>query len=150
MHREQYDQAADDRRAPTGPKPDRRSRISELFDALLALDEDTRSIRLGETSADDPSLAAEVASLLAAHDSMGVLDRLAGEMVLPGVDLPGSSASSDELSGTVIAQYEVGELIGGGGMVTCTGCVIRGWVALTSPSVKQSGAIPRPVAPATP
>ncbi len=98
-------------------RPEDLARAEELFHRLAPLDSAARATALAEISSEDPALAAEIESLLAAHDSDGVLDRLTADIAPEPIGLHGSSPlSADAHSGTTIAQYEIGEPIGSGGM----------------------------------
>ncbi|MFW6084576.1 MAG: protein kinase domain-containing protein [Gemmatimonadota bacterium] len=99
-------------------RPEDWDRIEESFHRLAPLDPASRSVELAEVSAEDPELAREIESLLIAHDSESGLDRLT-EKVAPRPMGPGQPAS---LEGSSIGHYEVGALIGRGGM----GDVYRG------------------------
>ncbi|MDF1504807.1 serine/threonine-protein kinase [Roseisolibacter sp. H3M3-2] len=72
-----------------------------------------RDAFLAASCPDDPALRAEVASLLAAHEGTGALDRLA-VAVRPLVD--GLRPPAPELEGRTVGAYVVGARIGGGGM----------------------------------
>ncbi|HSM17616.1 MAG TPA: protein kinase, partial [Gemmatimonadales bacterium] len=93
------------------------ARAEELFHRLAQLDSAARATALAEISSEDPALGAEIESLLAAHDTDGVLDRLTAEIAPEPIGPHGSSPlSADVHSGTTMAQYEIGEPIGSGGM----------------------------------
>jgi len=98
-------------------KTDDRSSLAEWFHRLSALDPDAQVELLTEITAKDAALASELESLLAAHHANGVLDRLTDEIAPVAVHPPGApDFSSGDMSGTTVAQFEVAELIGRGGM----------------------------------
>ena len=55
-------------------RPDRWQRLDVLFDAALALPHSARPQFLAAACADDESLRAELAALIAAHEGRGALD----------------------------------------------------------------------------
>ena len=91
---------------------DRWDRAEALFHRLAPLGLAERAAVLAETARQDAELAAEVESLLAAHDGEGAVERAAGAM--------GSSiwdaATRGDLAGRSIRQYQVGQIAGRGGM----------------------------------
>ena len=98
-------------------KAEQRARTEELFHRLAQLEPEARATGLVDISAEDPVLGAELESLLVAHDSDGLLDLLTAEVAPEPIGPHGPSPmSSDTVSGTSIGQYEIGELVGAGGM----------------------------------
>lgn len=92
-------------------------RAEDLFHRLAGLDVGARGVALAEISTEDPELGSELKALLAAHeDSGGALDRLKARFAPDplGPAQPGEEAWS--LAGTSIDHYEVGDLVGRGGM----------------------------------
>ncbi len=89
-------------------------RLEELFHELATLDPDARAIALRGITAGDPELAAELRTLLAAHDATGVLDEL--KLRLGDIPIGADSGKHDPLTGRTIGPYEVGPLIGRGSM----------------------------------
>lgn len=89
---------------------DRADRLEMLFSRLAPLAADARTRELERVEAEDATLAAELASLLAAHDGDGAVDRFASSRLL------GSDAVHEPRRGSRIGQYEIRELIGHGGM----------------------------------
>lgn len=94
--------------------------MEALFQRLAPLDAATRETELTEIGRDAPGLGHEVADLLASHDSFGVLDRLTARLSPEPVT---SVTPVAPLTGTRVRQYEIGELVGRGGM----GDVYRGY-----------------------
>lgn len=88
-----------------GAGPPTWDRVGEAFHALLALAETARAARLAELGASDPRLAAELRSLLAAHDAAG--DYLEAPPVL---------AAPAAAPGERIGPWRVVGEIGRGGM----------------------------------
>lgn len=110
-------------------------KVSIFGKALLKATAEERQRFLDETCGDDVELRAEIDALLAAHDDAGSFLQKTPEEFAATVDAPSDSASTvddeswrtflapsetPECLGT-IAQYEVAELIGRGGM----GVVLR-------------------------
>lgn len=93
-------------------RPEDWERAEQWFHRLAPLEPATRAALLAEVSAESPNLGLEIESLLAAHDSQGVLDHLA-ERIGP---LPAGSSPAESLEGASVAHYEVAELVGRGGM----------------------------------
>jgi Flp pilus assembly protein TadD/TolB-like protein len=89
-------------------------RIEELFHELAPLDPHARDVALGDITARDPELAAELRTILAAHDATGVLDVL--NLRLGDIQIGAGSGEHDALTGRTVGPYEVGPLIGRGGM----------------------------------
>lgn len=103
-------------------RPSDRARAAELFHELVELDAGGRAERLKEIARGEPLVAGELESLLRAHDTEGALDQLVAGASQVFADPPdagwsrAASASPDDLSDTSVAHYEIGELIGRGGM----------------------------------
>ena len=87
--------------------------VWSVFEATLDRDADEREAFLDEVCADDPNLRHEVGSLLDAHKRPGFIDEAADALVVPLAD---ALRSRDTLNGQVIAQYQIIEKLGGGGM----------------------------------
>ena len=84
-------------------------RLEELFAAASTLDPSARRAFLDRECSDDPSLHAELSSLLQSHDAAaGPLDRL------PHLTLS-SSYTEGPLAGTRIGPWQIERLIGSGG-----------------------------------
>lgn len=98
-------------------KAEQRARTEEMFHRLAPMEPAERASWLAEISAEDQALGTDIESLLAAHDSDGLLDLLTAEVAPEPIGPHGPAlVSSDTVSGTSIDQYEIGELIGAGGM----------------------------------
>ena len=93
-------------------------RVDELLLAALERDEPERDQFLRAAAAGDDALYREVASLLAAHERTGMVDRLAGDLE----SITGRLREGRSLTGARAGRYQVLERIGGGGM----GVVYRG------------------------
>ena len=93
---------------------ERWDQVQRLFNEILELEPPDRVVRLDEACADDDDLREEVESLLEAYEQA---DRL-----LEVLDQIGSVSSSQSVpaepsyTGKRVAQYEVREKLGGGGM----------------------------------
>jgi len=93
-------------RKPPGDGAPDWDRVRDLFHEAVELDTDARETLLSSLATDDPALAAEVRSLLAAHEeSTGVLDTP-----------PLSPAARTASPGDRIGPYRILEQIGRGGM----------------------------------
>lgn len=90
--------------------PDAWTRITEVFDALLAMPDASRERALAALDAAEPAVASEVRSLLAAHADDAFLE---GRAAHPIVD-PGQPAS--RLLGQVVGGYRIEREVGRGGM----------------------------------
>jgi len=95
--------------APT----ERWRRIEELLAAALDRDPGARDRFLDAACAGDSDLRREIASLVAAHERSGMLDRLAPEVASITAELRGTAAM---LAGRTIGPYQVLEPVGDGGM----------------------------------
>ncbi len=91
--------------------PERRQRLGELFDAALELGAADREPFLDDACADDPSLRAEVLSLLAAHERAG---SFLEAPALPADAVPETPAPLP--GGAHLGPYEVLTPLGAGGM----------------------------------
>lgn len=89
------------------------SSAERWFNRLKSLPDGERTTLLDDLSGRDASLAADVASLLSAHDGEGTLDRLARRLVQPSADVFGVRR---EAAGTTVGPYEIVRLIARGGM----------------------------------
>ena len=97
----------------TNPPTERWRRIEELLAAALDRESDARERFLDAACAGDTELRNEVASLLAAHERAGALDRLAPEVAAIATTLRGAAPM---LAGRTIGHYEVLQPVGDGGM----------------------------------
>jgi len=93
-------------------RPEDWERAEEWFHRLAPLTVAERSDVLAEISASDPGLVRDIESLLTAHDSDGPFDRLTAS-VAPEFSGPAPPAA---LAGASVTHYDVGELVGRGGM----------------------------------
>jgi eukaryotic-like serine/threonine-protein kinase len=93
------------------------TRLAEAFDRAVSLASDERRSFCDEVRGRDPELAAELESLLVAHDAPGSLDALAAR-VLPGVlDRLSQSLGEQALQRQPnSARYEILDRLGRGGM----------------------------------
>jgi serine/threonine protein kinase len=91
---------------------DRRQKVEEIFYAVLKLDADTRDTFLSGACAADASLRSEVEALIAASEQTGAfLDSPAYEIAAGLIE-----NQSTVPIGKAIGHYQIGELIGRGGM----------------------------------
>ena len=97
----------------TGAPTERWRQIEELLAAALDREPAAREKFLDTACAGDGDLRLEVASLLAAHERSGVVDRLAPEVASIATRLRGTAAM---LAGRTIGRYQVLEPVGDGGM----------------------------------
>ena len=96
---------------------ERWQRIETLLEAALARPPAERDAFLDAACAGDAGLRREVASLVAAHERSGAMDRLGAELAPLARRVRGSATSArPALQGQVVGRYEVLEPIGGGGM----------------------------------
>ncbi|MEO8061626.1 MAG: protein kinase [Pseudomonadota bacterium] len=94
--------------------PERWSRIKALFASALELPPEGRADHLGRESLDDPALAAEVQSLLAAHEEPGAfLEDVSTELRAEAFR---SSSSARSRIGERIGAYRIVGVLGSGGM----------------------------------
>ena len=93
--------------------PERWHRLSDLFHKALEQEPARRSTFLDEVCADDESLRAEVASLLAYHEQAGGL--MDNPTHLVGADAVDDD-SDESLTGHQLGQYIVTKKLGQGGM----------------------------------
>jgi eukaryotic-like serine/threonine-protein kinase len=91
--------------------PERWSRVKQLFAEVSELPEGERRAWLAREAADDPTLIAEVASLLDWHDSPEPFREAAPEALYAEVFAPASSRAGER-----IGAYRIEEMIGAGGM----------------------------------
>lgn len=92
-------------------------RVEELLAAALELDPSARDRFLDTACAGDPELQREVASLLAAHERSGPMDRLGADLAPLAERVRGAAANATTTQeGRVVGRYRVLEQIGGGGM----------------------------------
>ncbi len=97
---------------PDGPAG-RWQRIEALLAEALTRKPADRQAFLATACADDADIRREVASLLAAHERPGPMDRMAAELApLVGQLRP----PLQPLAGRVVGSYEILERVGGGGM----------------------------------
>jgi serine/threonine protein kinase len=97
---------------------DRLHRVQELFFRLAPLPRTMRSEALARLARREPAVADELASLLAAHDAEGPVDRLLAVLAPEASRLD----AGDDLTGSQVGAFAVLEPIGKGGM----GVVYRG------------------------
>ncbi|MDX1546172.1 MAG: protein kinase [Rhodothermales bacterium] len=93
--------------------PQRWRQIQDVLAAVLPLAPEARAAFLDEACRSDPGLRDEVAALLQAHDGLGPIDALAEAFAGP---LGGPRPRAAPLEGHTVAQYQVQEKLGGGGM----------------------------------
>jgi hypothetical protein len=91
-----------------------RARLEELFHRLVGQSPSERKGFLASLPGADADLAPELEALLEACDASGPLDRLSEEMAPASLAELGDRPAA--LTGTSVGQYEIGELIGRGGM----------------------------------
>ena len=92
-------------------------RVETLLEEALARAPAERDAFLDAACAGDDGLRREVASLLAAHERPGAVDRLGADLAPLAARVRGSATSArPALQGQVVGRYEVLEPIGGGGM----------------------------------
>ena len=82
--------------------PEQWSRVKDIFNAALEQEPDRRGTFVADASAGDDSVRAEVERLLEAQPA--------------SADFIEHPAASALLSGRIISHYEIGRLIGSGGM----------------------------------
>jgi serine/threonine protein kinase len=87
---------------------DQWSRVKDIFHAAIEREPATRAAFVIEACGDDAALRAEVDRLLAAHDRAGTF--------IETSPVAGVQSRLTSLSGRVIGRYEVGQLLGAGGM----------------------------------
>ncbi len=95
------------------PSSERRRQVKQIFQVAVELDTVKRAAYLAEACQDDPSLRAEVESLIIALEQSG------GLLDIPDHDLaPANSADDqgDSLVGESIGRYRILEALGRGGM----------------------------------
>jgi serine/threonine-protein kinase len=88
-------------------------RVEALLDAALAREPAAREAYLDAQCADDPELRREVASLLAAHERPGAVDRLAADLAPLAARVRDSAAP---LAGRAVGPYRIVGPLAGGGM----------------------------------
>ncbi len=86
------------------------ARLEALFDAAVDVPLAERDAWIAARCGDDPSLAAQLARMLAAHDRPGPLDRAAVTPRLPEADV------RQRLAAALAEQYDLEERLGAGGM----------------------------------
>jgi tetratricopeptide (TPR) repeat protein/class 3 adenylate cyclase/tRNA A-37 threonylcarbamoyl transferase component Bud32 len=96
-----------------GLSPDRWQRVQDVLAAAIECDVTDRGRLLADRCAGDPELRREVETLLAAHESSGLVDRLA-DALAPAASWVRARAIGWE--GRRVAQYSVLGLLGAGGM----------------------------------
>jgi TolB-like protein/Tfp pilus assembly protein PilF len=96
---------------------DRWARIEQIMEAALALSPEKRDAYLDVACHGDQELRREVASLIAAHEKSGPVDRLAADLgPLAGRVRDATALGGGALQGRSVGQYEILERVGGGGM----------------------------------
>lgn len=91
--------------------------LGALLEEALEQPARSRAGFLAATCKGRPRLREELTSLLAAHDAAsGYFERLTGEIVVPALQVFGRETDDELRSGQVIAQYELLEQLGSGGM----------------------------------
>jgi tRNA A-37 threonylcarbamoyl transferase component Bud32/TolB-like protein len=94
-----------------------RVRLGGLLEQALTLPAGERTRFLTETCGADAELHAELSSLLSGADSCArYFDDLAAHVLAPAVAALRGPADEELVPGDVVAQYEIRERIGGGGM----------------------------------
>jgi eukaryotic-like serine/threonine-protein kinase len=94
----------------------RAARLAEWFDRAVELDAADRRRFCEAVRREDPELAAELDSLLTAHDTPGGLDGLA-ERVLPGLmDGLAQALGQPVPEGSIVGRYRILDRLGEGGM----------------------------------
>ena len=91
-------------------------RVEQLLGAALEHDASEREAFLDVACEGDVELRREIASLMAAHEHSGVLDRLAGDIAPLASRLRQPTTSSSSIVGRKIGRYRVLERVAGGGM----------------------------------
>ncbi len=91
-------------------EPGRLQQLDEIFHSTLGLPPERRSAFLDEVCANDSDLRSEIESLIIAHEHSG--DFIQGS----AADVAAMLMGSGGLQGKQVAQYQVGELLGRGGM----------------------------------
>ena len=104
-------------------RPERWSRIRELFERASTMEEPARSRFLSETTADDPQLRIEVERLLESGTNAEFLEppdpaRLAASLEAPRAPTSESRSCDDLDPGTRLGSYRILNRIGRGGMGT--------------------------------
>jgi serine/threonine protein kinase/tetratricopeptide (TPR) repeat protein len=106
--------------------------LGELFSQLITMAPEQRSSFMESACGDDLELRAELASLLSAHDTGGLLD------VAPDFPADAKLPGGEEVPGTQVGPYRLLRCIGEGGMGTV-------WLAERSDgTVKRAIALKRP------
>jgi len=100
--------------------PERREDLKQLFEQAYVLPAEERAAFLDESCSDDPTIRAELDSLLAAGEKgEPFFDSLARAVnsLSPWDEAPaGDESASDPLIGRTVHQYLIEEQLGGGGM----------------------------------
>src|SRR5688500_16389474 len=91
-------------------------RLEELLAAAMEMPADARDAYLDRECREDPVLRAELAALLAAHDRSGMLDRPLAPWDGEPASARGAARPAPGTPGAVVAQYELQEQLGRGGM----------------------------------
>jgi serine/threonine-protein kinase len=90
--------------------PERLQQIDGIFQSAIDLPPDRRREFLDAACANDADLRSEVESLISSHESSG--DFITGS----AADVAAAVLGGDSLQGRQVAQYQVGERLGSGGM----------------------------------
>ena len=91
-------------------KPEFLERLDRIFHSALELPAERRAAFLDQACANDSNLRSEVESLISSHELSGnFIDGNAA-------DVAALLLEGDALEGSRVAQYQVGERLGSGGM----------------------------------
>ena len=91
-------------------RPERLQQIDQIFHSAIELPSGRRREFLDEACANDPELRSEIESLISYHEQSG--NFIEGS----AADVAASLLQGGALHGRTLAQYQVGELLGSGGM----------------------------------
>ncbi len=95
---------------------ERWNEVKELFHGALEREPQERAAYLDEVCAADPSLRAEIESLIASHEQPGSFIEQPAFEVDTGQLKPDSGGADDSVLGRVIGPYKILGLLGAGGM----------------------------------
>jgi serine/threonine-protein kinase len=91
-------------------KPDRLQQLDSVFQSAIDLPPEARPAFLDAACANDPELRSEIESLISSHEASG------GFIEGSAADVAALLLAGRALTGKRVAQYEVGGLLGSGGM----------------------------------